>query len=73
MLNKGFEENILHSKDAFAFFLDIGCATSASDPQVYVRLLAVVHRLERNVSFSFLEPSMSKEWSVECYPFVEEN
>ena len=56
-------------------FLDIGCAISASDgssPQVYVRLLTVDHRLERNVSSGFLESSMSKELSVECYPLVED-
>ena len=43
--------------------LDIGCAISASDgssPQVYVRLLAVEHRLERNISSGLLESSLSK-------------
>ena len=57
-------------------FLDIGCAISASDgssPQVYVQLLVVDHRLERNVSSGLLESSLSKICLVEYYQSVEEN
>ena len=54
---------ILSTRRILSYFLDIGCAISASDgsiPQVYVRLLAVDHRLEREVSSGLLESSLSK-------------
>ena len=76
MLDKEFRGEISPLERCFSSFLVIGCAISASDgssPQVYVRLPAVVHRFECNVSSDFLESSMSKELSVECYHLVEEN
>ena len=56
---KEFEEETLHSKNACVRFLFIGCAISASDgssPQVYVRLLAVGHRLEIEFGEKVLYP-----------------
>ena len=53
--------------------LDIGCAISASDgssPQVYVRLLAVDHRLECNFPRGFSNP-LVESMSVECCLVVE--
>ena len=56
---KELEEEILYSKNAFVFSRQTS-ASDGSSPQVYVRLLAVDHRLERNVSPGLLESSLSK-------------